>query len=177
MPMSGIVGALGGSSISGLSSARQAKTQMKFQEKMANTQYRRGVADLKAAGLNPILAAGGGGASAPGGAMGQVPDYGAAITAAQQAKANVDLTKAQTRNATIEGDMAEQTKGFEERKYGLMNALFDAAKEGLTNMLSGSGSQGHSAKNQGNSDISAPLELLITGGVTQEEYDKLHSKK
>lgn len=51
-------------------SADQARRQMEFQERMSNTQYQRGMADMKAAGLNPILAYQQGGASAPTGAAG-----------------------------------------------------------------------------------------------------------
>lgn len=46
----------------------EAQKQRDWQEKMANTAYQRAVKDMKAAGINPILAAGNGGAATPSGA-------------------------------------------------------------------------------------------------------------
>lgn len=51
-----------------------AKAQMDFQERLSNTAHQREVADLKAAGLNPVLSSHTQGASTPNGAEGYIGD-------------------------------------------------------------------------------------------------------
>lgn len=67
------IGDIGGAIVSGLFNAHQADKNRDWQEWMSSSSHQREVADLRAAGLNPILSAGGGGASTPSGSSATMP--------------------------------------------------------------------------------------------------------
>jgi len=93
-----IVGGL----ISAQSSRANADHQMDRQMAARKTAHQDEVADLRAAGLNPVLSAGGSGASTPTMASPEGPDLGGAVgsgvnsaLAHQRQKVDLDLAKAQ----------------------------------------------------------------------------------
>lgn len=97
----------------------EAGKNRRFQERMSNTSWQRGVADMKAAGLNPALAYGKGGASSPGGSMAPIKDIATpAVGSALQAKrlkAELEMIREQT-----SAHSASAQKSFSEAQYQLM---------------------------------------------------------
>lgn len=115
-PLGTAVGAIGGALIGGLfgksgqdsankTNLKIAREQMKFQERMSNTAHQREAADLRAAGMNPLLAANGG-ATTPAGASATMQNANSdlarniarapeVIMALEQQRANIQQTRAQ----------------------------------------------------------------------------------
>ena len=105
---------LGSAVVSGLFGRASAKSQMRFQERMASTQYQRAAKDLEAAGLNRIIALGSP-ADSPGGAgySMQKPDFNASSAADVNRKNSVfqrelmDAQRTNTEQSTSTGKAQE----------------------------------------------------------------------
>lgn len=145
-----IIGAIGGGLLGfmGQNSANAtnraiSKEQMAFQERMSNSAYQRATADMKKAGINPMLAYSQGGATTPGGAGLPVANVGAAavegaskgVSSAKEAstmQAQIDNLKQDTalKSASVKSAEAQAVQALASADLASQNSATTAAMRG-----------------------------------------------
>ena len=121
-----VAGLLGGGILGGSlwSSHQNRKAQKSLNNtliELANTSHQREVADLKAAGLNPILSANGSGASVPSLDAVHYDDLGKQVGSAVETGLDTVSAAADLRGAMINNDLNAAT--LKERKEQVKAAL------------------------------------------------------
>lgn len=129
-------GVIGGSIIGAGSQHNTNEANQDFAREMSSTQYQRAVEDMRAAGINPVMAASNGGASsngvqntAPGAQIGNgIANAARLINETNQAEANI---KQQNQNTAVAKQLENKTK--EETKLVQANTAVQQANAKIQN--------------------------------------------
>ncbi len=125
--------------------SKEASRSRRFSERMRNTSWQAGIADMEAAGVNPALAYSQGGASSPmgaqaGGSREDVEDVlGPALTSAMQQKRLTQELKVMKARERIDSAIATREEGTN-AAYGISTdnkgrLHFDLSMPGLKEMV------------------------------------------
>jgi len=162
---SGIAGLFGykGAKETNVASAQQAKQQMDFQREMSNTAVQRRMADLKKAGINPILA-GSKEASSPAGQQAPVQNKMAAALQNASSAATIAHTMATTMKTISD---TRKQKGKDEFGFDIGNFWkWITSPEGWkTDMDKHFSTLGESANSAGNVHSFVPKKKIHTKKV------------